>query len=119
MKDIKTTCKLKKYISLYTIFFLYSISTVLSKYAAIQSSSSICFFVLYGLAILSLGCYAVCWQQILKIFKLNVAYANKAVVIVLGMIWGALLFGEVITINKVVGCLVIAVGIYMVVSENG
>jgi len=41
----------------------------------------------------------------------SVAYANKAVTLIWGMIWGALLFKEQITPSKTAGILLVIVGI--------
>ncbi len=49
---------------------------------------------------------------------LTVAYANKGVTIIWGMIWGALMFHETITWKTLVGGAIILVGIYMVVTNN-
>ena len=58
------------------------------------------------------------WQRILKYMPLTVAYANKGITIVWGMIWGAVLFNEAITLKTVIGAAIILVGIFMVVTNN-
>ena len=58
-----------------------------------------------------LGLYALGWQQVLKKLPLTTAYANKAVTIIWGIIWGLLLFGEHISIGKVIGAAFIIAGI--------
>lgn len=68
---------------------------------------------LYGTLILILGIYAVVWQQIIKRIPLSLAYANKAVTVVWGMIWGIIFFGETITIQKMIGAAVIIAGVIM------
>lgn len=49
---------------------------------------------------------------------LTVAYANKGITIVWGIIWGALLFKEAITIKTIIGGVIILIGIYLVVTNN-
>lgn len=63
--------------------------------------------------------YAVLWQKILKRFELSVAYANRSVVTIFGMIWGVLLFHEQFTWNMAVGTAIIALGVYIVVTGEG
>ena len=62
--------------------------------------------------------YALFWQQILKKLPLVTAYANKAITVVWGLLWGMLVFKEKITVFNVVGALVIIFGIYMVVAAD-
>ena len=49
---------------------------------------------------------------------LTVAYANKGITIIWGMIWGAVLFKEVITLKTIIGGVIILIGIYLVVTNN-
>ena len=49
---------------------------------------------------------------------LTVAYANKGITIIWGMIWGAVLFNEAITLKTIIGGAIILVGIFMVVTNN-
>ena len=49
---------------------------------------------------------------------LTVAFANKAVVIIWGIVWGMLFFGETLRISMVVGSVIIIAGIYLVVSDD-
>ena len=71
------------------------------------------FFFFYGLVIVILGVYALAWQQVIKRMPLTTAYANKAVTVVWGMVWGMLLFGESITPQKVLGAAVIVAGVVL------
>lgn len=69
--------------------------------------------------ILLLGFYAIGWQQIIKRLPLTTAFANKAVTIVWGMIWGLLFFNEKITTGKVIGALLVMVGIILYSKAGG
>ena len=60
-----------------------------------------------------LGVYALAWQQVIKRMPLTTAYANKAVTVVWGMVWGMILFGESITPQKVLGAAVIVAGVVL------
>ncbi len=72
-------------------------------------SFKFCFF--YSLIILLLGLYAVGWQQIIKRLPLTTAFANKAVTVIWGLVWGRFFFAEPITIGKIVGVILVVIGI--------
>lgn len=108
----------KSYLLLQLLLLVYSFSSVCSKYASQQEFLSVKFILYYGTVIALLGVYAIFWQQILKRLPLVTAYANKAVTVIWGLIWGMLFFDEKITVFKVIGCLIIIVGVYFVVSEQ-
>lgn len=94
-----------------------SLSGVCSKLAATQSSFE-GFVLWYGAVLGIMAVYAVVWQQILKRLPLTVAYANKPVSLIWGMLWGALLFQEKITWNMLLGAGIIFAGIYLVVTAD-
>lgn len=113
MKNIKT------YFFLHLIVFMYSLSSICSKTAASKPFLSLEFIFFYGLVIAILGVYALLWQQILKKLPLNVAFANKSVTIIWGMIWGTILFKEKITLNMIIGAVVVLTGVIIVVTGGG
>ena len=104
---------------LHGLLMLYSLGGICSKLAAQSEWLSPRFFLLYGAVLLNLAIYAIAWQQILKCIPLVTAYANKAVTVIWGLIWGFLFFGEAISVQKIVGALIIICGIVMVVKEDG
>ncbi len=108
---MKKGINVKDIILLQAVFFIYSINSIVAKLASGQESFSFSFFMYYGLELVILGIYALLWQQIIKKFELSVAYANKAVTLIWGMIWGSLLFKEQITLTKAAGILLVIIGI--------
>lgn len=76
------------------------------------------FILFYSLVLLDLAVYAIVWQQILKELPLVSAYANKAVTVIWGLIWGMVIFKESLTIWNVIGAIVIIIGIYIVVRAD-
>ncbi|MBQ9926519.1 MAG: transporter [Lachnospiraceae bacterium] len=108
---MKGNIKIKDILMLQAVFFIYSINSIVAKLASEQEQFSFMFIMFYGLELVILGIYALLWQQIIKKFELSVAYANKAVTLIWGMIWGALLFKEQITPSKTAGILLVIVGI--------
>lgn len=110
--------KLKPYIGLHIILLLYSAGGICAKYAANAEFLSLKFIFFYGIVILDLFLYAICWQQILKHMPLFVAYVNKSVVVIWGILWGYIFFSEDINWRNIVGALVIIAGVYLVVSDD-
>ena len=109
---------MKRYLLLYSAFLVYSVSAVFSKLASGYSFMTAGFIVFYGLSLSILIVYAILWQQILKRFALITAYANKSVVLLLGMLWGLLFFEEQIKLNMIIGAAIIISGVYILVSAN-
>ena len=69
------------------------------------------FVLCYGGMVAVLGIYAIGWQQVIKRLPLTTAYANRAVTVVWGIVWGAVLFGESITWQKALGAIVVLAGV--------
>lgn len=114
--------KIKVIVFLHFTLMIYSISAICSKLASKQVFFSPRFVLLYGCVVLILGFYALCWQQIIKRINLTLAYANKAVTVIWGMIWGCVFFGENITKGKAVGVVLVMIGIIvygLADGENG
>ena len=118
MKDQKRKLQIKDILMLQIVFFIYSINSVVAKFASAQEPFSLNFILLYGLELCVLGVYALLWQQLIKRMELSVAYSNKAVVLLWAMVFGALLFKEQITLTKVAGILLVIVGIVVLNSEE-
>ena len=108
--------KIKTFLLLHILLFIYSMGGICSKYAAQQEFLSMKFILLYGLLLGIMFFYAIMWQQVLKRMKLVTAYANKSVTIIWGLVWGLLLFDESISAFKVLGVLIIIAGVYLVVT---
>ena len=104
---------MKSFFVLHILLMLYSLSGVCSKFAAKQTFFSIGFFTFYALLILILGIYAIGWQQIIKRIPLSTAFANKAVTVIWGLIWGIIIFGERITAGTIIGVLLVMCGIVL------
>lgn len=108
----------KEYLKLHVLLIIYSLGAICSKLASGQEFLSLQFCIYYTSTLLILAIYAAAWQQILKRLSLSSAYANKAVTIVWGMVWGKLLFSEKITFQNILGAFVIIIGIYIVVKSD-
>ncbi len=110
--------KINKFVLLHLLLFLFSFCAVFSKLAAQNQFLSLKFVILYGISILILGIYAILWQQILKKFDLTTAFFNKAVVVIWGMIWGAIFFKEQITVKMIIGVIIVLIGVSLVVKAD-
>ena len=107
--------RVKNYLLLHLIILFYSVASICSKYASGKKFFSLSFCLLYCTLILILGIYAILWQQILKKIPLNIAFANKAVTMIWGMIWGTVLFDENITWKKVLGAFIVMIGVVVII----
>ena len=101
----------KVLVALHILLVLFSASGILSKLAAGYTFMSLGFILCYGGMVCVLGVYAIGWQQVIKRMPLTSAYANRAVTVVWGIVWGAVLFGEAITWQKALGALVVLAGV--------
>ena len=110
--------KKKYFIYLHILLVLYSLSAVFSKLASVEKFLSFKFCLFYGLVLFLLALYALCWQQIIKHLPLTVAYANKAITVVWGILWGFLLFGERLTPGKVLGAVFVICGIVLYATSD-
>lgn len=103
----------KTLFALHLMLMLYSVSGICSKLAGQHSFLSMEFCLFYSIVILLLALYAIGWQQIIKRLPLSVAFANKAVTVIWGSVWGFLFFHEAITIGKVVGAVMVILGVVL------
>lgn len=109
----------KVLVALHILLAVYSVSSVFSKLAADAPFMSWEFIGYYGAVLAILAIYAIGWQQIIKRMPLTTAYANKAVTIVWGIVFGMIFFGETVTPLMIVGALVIVAGIVLYAIEEG
>ena len=117
--EIKKPGKFKTMILLHLMLMVYSVSNILSKLAADTEFLSLGFCLCYGGMILLLGVYAIAWQQIIKVLPLTTAFANKAVTVVWGLVWGMLFFGEQLTAGKLIGALLVIAGVALFGTAEG
>ena len=111
--------KIKPFIILHAIVLIYSLSSICSKTAANSQFLSCKFIFFCGLVVFFLGIYAFFWQQVLKLLPLNTAFANKSVTIVWGMVFGILFFKEQLSLNMIIGAVIVIIGVILSVSSEG
>lgn len=110
--------KARYLIILHIILALFSVSGIFSKLAAGEDMLSRKWVLYYGTVLLFLFIYAIAWQQIIKKMPIVTAYANKAAMVIWGIIWGYIFFGEAVTIKKIIGAIIIIAGVYLVVTGD-
>ncbi len=110
--------KLTFIILLHLILAIYSVSGIFSKLAADVPFLSLKFCLYYSGIIILLGLYAVVWQQIIKHLPLTVAFANKAVTVIWGIVWGIVFFNETVTLGQLIGAAMIIVGIVIYSTDR-
>ena len=98
---------------------IYTLSSVVAKFATGKELFSFSFFLFYGLEIVILGVYAILWQQMIKKFDLSVAYANRAMALLWSAIWAVVLFHEKLDGKQIVGILLVVLGTVIVNTDNG
>lgn len=103
-------CKYKTMWYLHLLLLIYSLSSICAKYASNAEFMSLEFNILYGTIIIVLFIYAIGWQQVIKRMDLSIAFANKSITVIWGIIWGLLLFGEELILSKIVGASLVMLG---------
>lgn len=107
------------FLALHLLLLLFAFTAVLSKLAAGEAFLSLRFCLYFGGEFVLLGLYALGWQQILKRLPLTVAYANKAVTLLWSLVFGALLFGETVSVKQALGCALAIAGVVLFVLADG
>ncbi len=109
---------IKKYIFLHVCILVYTMSSVMTKYASQYEFLSIEYLCYMAVVFGILGVYAIIWQQAIKPFSPSVAYSNKSVTTIWTLIFSNLLFGEGITLNNIIGVIIIILGVIMVAKDE-
>lgn len=107
------------YIVLHGCIWLYSLVSILNKVSASYSFLSVEYIGLFTAMIFILLIYAFLWQQIIKKFKISVAYCSKNVTIIWATIYAVVIFGETITPRILVGIGMIVIGLIVISYRSG
>lgn len=111
----------KTYILLHLNIMIFSFTGIFSKFAADSISARGLlspWSLLWGFLILAnCAVYAIFWQQNLKRFPVNVAYAHSAVYNIWSLIWAVLIFSETINRGNIIGTILIIAGILLIRGE--
>lgn len=108
---MKKQIKVKDILYLQLIVMIFSLSSVTAKFASGQKFMTRGFILFYGLEVVILAVYALLWQQAIKKFDISIAYANKAMVLLWGLLWSVVIFHDSITVRKVFGVALVICGV--------
>lgn len=109
--------KVKNIVFLHICIFIYSLTTLTAKITSAYDFLSFEYIAGYAVMVLILGVYAIVWQQAIKPFPAAVSYSNKSVTTIWTLIFSAVLFGERITLNNIIGTIFIIAGVIMVARD--
>ena len=108
----------KTILALNVLLMFFSLGGIFSKLASKQPFLSLKFILCYGALLFIMFLYAIGWQQVIKRLPLTMAYANRAVTIVWGIIWGLLFFNEKLNVGKIIGAVIVIAGVLLYVTES-
>ena len=111
---MKQKLSFKYIIALQAAVILYTCTDIAAKLASNYPFLSMGFILSYGVEIMLLGLYAIFWQQIIKKVDISIAYSNRAAAIFWSTLWAAAIFKEHISVQNVIGIVIIFAGIWMV-----
>ena len=101
------------YLALIGVNLIYASTSIFTKMASRQEMMSRTYLFWIAGAIGVMGIYALVWQQVIKRMPLSTAYMFKGTSLVFVLFISALMFGEAITLNNLIGSTVIIIGIVL------
>ena len=108
----------KNILLLQAVVVIYTLSSVVAKFATGKELFSFSFFLFYGIEVAILGVYAILWQQMIKRFELSVAYANRAMALLWSAVWAVVLFHENLTAKQLLGIALVIIGTVIVNTDQ-
>ena len=101
------------YLSLIGINLVYACTAIFTKMASRQEIFSLSYLLWIAGAVGVLGVYALLWQQVIARMPISTAYMFKGTSLIFVLVFSASLFGEAITLDNVIGAVIIIVGIIL------
>lgn len=109
--------KALRYSSLVMVNLLYACVSIFTRSAVGYDFLSWQYILWFIGAVVVMGVYAICWQQILQKIELSTAYMFKGMSIVFVMLLAYIFFDEAITWNNLLGAAIIILGIALYAKE--
>ena len=103
----------RTYLALVGVNLVYACTSICTKMASRQEMLSWPYLLWIAGAIGVLGLYALLWQQVIARMPLSTAYMFKGTSLIFVLLFSALLFGEAITTNNLIGSAIIIAGIVL------
>lgn len=104
---------MKRYLSLVGVNLIYACTSICTKMASRQEMLSWPYLFWIAGAVGVMGIYALLWQQVIVRMPISTAYMFKGTSLIFVLLFSVLLFGEAITLNNVIGAMVIIAGIIL------
>ena len=102
-----------QYLALIGVNLIYASTSICMKMASRQEMPSWPYLFWIAGAIGVMGVYALLWQQVIARMPLSKAYMFKGTSLIFVLLFSALLFGETITTNNLIGSAMIIAGIVL------
>lgn len=111
-KSIINTEKYKVALLALIDYIFFSLSNVFMK---LSSSHDMILdkIIWYSCSMICLFVFSIMWQILLKKLPLNKAYLFKGTTLFWGLIFGVLIFNEKITVNMLIGVLIVLIGVFV------
>lgn len=90
---------------------VYACTSIFTKMASRQKMLSWPYLLWIAGAIGVMGVYAILWQQVIKRMPLSTAFMFKGTSLIFILLISGLMLGESITVNNVIGSVIIILGI--------
>ena len=101
------------FLALLGVNLIYACTSICTKMASRQEMLSWPYLFWIMGAIGVMGIYAVLWQQVIVRMPISTAYMFKGTSLIFVLLFSVLLFGEAITLNNVIGAVIIIIGIIL------
>lgn len=105
--------KSKEVSALVGVNLVYACTSICTKMASRQEMLSWPYLLWIAGAIGVMGVYAILWQQIIVRMPISIAYMFKGTSLVFVLLFSTLFFGEAITLNNIIGAVIIIIGIIL------
>lgn len=102
-----------KYCALIGVNLVYASTAICTKLVSGYSFLSWQYLLWLCAAVGVMGVYALCWQQIIRRMDISTAYMFKGTALIFTILFSALLFGETISWNNIIGSIIIVGGIVL------
>lgn len=107
------------YFALVGVNLVYACTSIFTKMASRQEMLSWPYLLWMAGAVGVMGVYAILWQQVLKRVELSTAYMFKGTGAVFGLLIVWLVLNEPVTMNNIIGTIIIITGVTMISRMEG
>lgn len=105
--------KKKDLLFLFLVNLVYAGTSIFTKLASMEIPWSISYDIWLLCAVGVIGLYALLWQRIIARMDISTAYMFKGLSLVFVLLFSFFLFGELITVNNLLGSTLIITGIVL------